>query len=89
MQEERFDIIDNETEERFGPFNRRVTYDRALARAYATGHNLVIVPEGKDSLYSVACVMEGRFLTEIEHDDEGMSIGAKPWFPDEIDEDTN
>ena len=91
MSEEMFVIRDNETDERFGPFNRAATYQQAMARHIETG-NIITISRVGARHGPIACCMDGDFLTEIEHDEEGNSIGAMKWFPDDdgfVDERTN
>lgn len=89
MSEERFVFRDEHTDKEFGPFGRLATRDQALAHHTATGHFISVHevrPDGSLAPSPVACCMNGAFLVEVPHDEEGYSLPCQPWIPGEAGE---
>jgi hypothetical protein len=81
--EDRFVILDDETDERFGPFARLPTRDHALARNLETGHGLSIHAVRADGSLEnelAAVCFEGMFLVPEPHDAEGNRLPCRDWL---------
>ena len=83
VNHEQFYIMEVSTGSRTGPFRRVLTYKTAMAMHAETGHILVIFPV--DGEESVACVMDGQWLDEMRHDDEGRSLPPEPFLPEDTE----